>query len=144
MDQIFIFLIFLLLNSILNIQSLEFDLTNYVSKRYQTPLQPEEEHYFYVEAKMAQNVTFILHIDYTTNPSILYLSANEYSDRRNSKSDKEKEVIITSQSTGSGSLEFGSYIVSLPTTNYVAFKLRVKKKLVISKLKLSVPMVYMI
>ena len=77
MDKNFIFLIFLLLNSILNIQSLEFDLTNYVSKRYQTPLQPEEEHYFYVEAKMAQNVTFILHIDYTTNPSILYLSANE-------------------------------------------------------------------
>ena len=129
MNKNCIILIILLLSSISNIQSLTFDLTNFIKKRYQTPLEPEEEHYFYAEAKKSQNVTFILFIDYTTNPSIQYLSINEYSDRSQNKSDIEKEITIISKSTGSGSLEFGSYIVSLPTTNYIAFKLITKKKI---------------
>lgn len=129
MDKTFIFLILLFLNTIKNIKSLDFNLTNYVSKRYTTPLQPEEEHFFYVEAKKSQNVTFIFHIDYSTNPSIQYLSVNEYSERSNNKSDIEEELTIKSQSTGSGSLEFGSYIVSLTSTKYISFKLIVKKKL---------------
>ena len=128
MDKNCIFLILLFLSSISIIQSLEFNLTNYVSNRFRTPLEPEEEHYFYVEAKKSQNVTFIFHIDYTTNPSIQYLSVSEYSDLRNNKSDIEKEITVTSKSTGSGSLEFGSYIVSLPTTNYLVFTLIVKKR----------------
>ena len=67
MSKNYILLILLFLCSISNIQSLEFNLTNFISKRYQTLLEPEEEHYFYVEVKKSKNATFSLHIDYTTN-----------------------------------------------------------------------------
>ena len=131
MDKNFIFLILLFLYSILNTQCLEYNLTNFVSMNLSGKLDIENEHYFYVEAKKSQNATFYFHFHGHVQ-NIQYLSVNEYSDRSNNKPDIENEIPFTSivPNTYNGeTLEFGSYIVSLPTTKYIAFKLKIKKEL---------------
>ena len=95
MDKNFIFLILLFLNSISNIGSLVFNVTNFVIMNYSrtVDIPLEKEHYFFIEAKKSQNATFYFHLS-GLNPSIQYLSVNEYSDRSNGKPDIENEIEI--------------------------------------------------
>ena len=130
MKKNFIFLIILFLYSILNIQSLEFNLTNFVTMTIVEKLDAEKEHYFFIEAKKSQNATFYFYFDGHIQ-NVQYLSVSEYSDRNKNKPDIENEIPFTSivpHTLNGKTLEFGSYIVSLPTTNYIAFKLIIKKE----------------
>ena len=130
MDKHFIIFIFLIIYLISNIQSLNFTLTNGISKRYTSSLEDGEAHYFFVETKPFQNVTYYIYVDYISTSVVQSLYALEFSDKNSDQPNKEIELdILNIYKGGGGHIEYSSYIVSLPNTNYIAFKLLTKKKI---------------
>ena len=121
------FIALLIIASFLNIKCLEFNLTNGVIKNCYDTLLKGNNYSFYVQAKQFQNATFQI---YTQLGSVYvdYIYVSEYSSRNNNKPDKEQNLTVYLNCDYSDdSYAMSSYIVSLPTTSYLAFKVTPKK-----------------
>ena len=134
-------IILLIITSILNIQSYnyDFDLENGVSKHQRSSLLTNNTYRFFIQAKQFQNATFLLYIDYHNRETVNIISVEEYSDRNNAKPNKEQNLTIhyifrTSVSNYATS----SYIVSLSNTSYIAFKIVPKIKISYYDVKIDV------
>ena len=84
-------IILLIITSILNIQSYNYDLDleNGVSKHQRSSLLTNSTYRFFIQAKQFQNATFLLYIDYHNKETVNNISVEEYSDRKNTKPNKE-------------------------------------------------------
>jgi len=76
-----------------------------------------------VQAKQFQNASFQLYINLNYKETMEKISVEEYSDRNNTKPDKEQNLNIHYFERSNDNYATSSYIVSLPNTSYIAFKI---------------------
>ena len=123
------FITLLFIASFLNIKCLEFNLTNGISKYCYDILEVGNTYSFYVQVKQFQNATFQIYKQ-IEDLGIEYISVSEYSSRNNKKPDAEQNLTVYLNCVkNDNSYAMSSYIVSLPNTNYIAFKVIPKRQL---------------
>ena len=134
-------MILLFITSIINIQSYnyDYDLENGIIWKKRDYLLSHSTYRFYLQAKQFQNATFILYNDYHNKEILENIFVEEYSDRNNTKPDKEQNLTIHyNWKTDQDNYATSSYIVSLSNTSYIAFKIVPKQTIGYFNIKIDV------
>ena len=121
------FITILFIVSIFQIKCLEINLTNGITEFCYEKLEVGNTYSFYIQVKQFQNATFQIYnkmgVEY-----VEYISVSEYSNRNNNKPDKEQNLTVYFNCDQyDDSYAMSSYIVSLPNTSYIAFKVTPKR-----------------